>query len=336
MDIKKQQLPAVHNKQLVKTDSSHRLVLGSYVTLLAILAGIWLLNTFGAWRFLAPYQHFVNKLVYAGACSIAVLLLAKLSERIFLKKTASRAARYNMVKVIHLLSLVVIVFVVITFLNANWYAAAVSLGLISLLLGFAFQTPIASLIGWFYIVIRLPYKVGDRIQLGAFAGDVVEINYLDTTLWEISGRYLTNDVPSGRLIRFPNSLVFQQEVYNYSWNRFPYIWNEISFHVAYESDLAWIETTLIALTRNILGDGIEQEVKRLREQVQETAVKEDGIRELPFVQFRTNPNTWIEVLLIYLVEPANAADVRSSLIKQVLDACGKHPDKAMFPRADSR
>ena len=33
-------------------------------------------------------------------------------------------------------------------------------------LGFALQTPISSLIGWFYIIIRSPYKVGDRIQVG--------------------------------------------------------------------------------------------------------------------------------------------------------------------------
>ncbi len=53
------------------------------------------------------------------------------------------------------------------------------------------------------------------IQVNNFKGDVVEIN-LDTMLWEFSGDYLSNDVPSGHLIRFPNSMVFQDQVYNYS------------------------------------------------------------------------------------------------------------------------
>ena len=75
-----------------------------------------------------------------------------------------------------------------------------------MLLGFALQTPISSLIGWLYIVIRVPYKVGDRIQIDQFTGDVVEIGYFDTTLWEFAGEYLSNDVPSGRLIRFPTVL----------------------------------------------------------------------------------------------------------------------------------
>jgi hypothetical protein len=51
--------------------------------------------------------------------------------------------------------------------------------------------------------------VGDRIQVNTFTGDVVEIGYFDTTLWEFAGNYMTNDLPSGRLIRFPNSLIFQ-------------------------------------------------------------------------------------------------------------------------------
>ena len=56
-------------------------------------------------------------------------------------------------------------------------------------------------------------------------------------------------MPSGRLIRFPNSMVLQSAVFNYSWPEFPYIWNEIPFHVAYESDLEFVEKTLKKVTK---------------------------------------------------------------------------------------
>ena len=154
-------------------------------------------------------------------------------------------------------------FIVISFLFAKWYTAAVSLGLVSLILGFALQTPISSLIGWFYIVIRTPYRIGDRIQVGDFTGDVVEISYLDTTLWEFHGDYLSNDVPSGRLIRFPNTLVLQSEVYNYSWRKFPFIWNEVPFHIAYESDLEWVEKTIKEVAKKELGDDMAEAIERL-------------------------------------------------------------------------
>src|SRR5947207_3831211 len=160
---------------------------------------------------------------------------------------------YNVIRLIRFLSVVIAVFIIITFLFARWYTAAVSLGLFSLILGFALQTPISSFIGWLYIIIRVPYKVGDRIQVTDFKGDVAEINYLDTTLWEFGGDYLTNDLPSGRLIRFPNSLVLQSPVYNYSWRNFEYIWNEIPLHVAYDADLEFVEKTIRRITAVQLG-----------------------------------------------------------------------------------
>jgi small-conductance mechanosensitive channel len=235
-----------------------------------------------------------------------------------------------------LMIVLIIFFIVVSFLNANWYTAAVSLGLISLILGFALQTPISSLIGWFYIILRIPYRVGDRIQISDFTGDVVEIGYLDTTLWEFAGDYITSDVPSGRLIRFPNSMVFQYQVYNYSWHKFPFIWNEIPFHVAYESDLKFVETRIREIAREELGAGMEERVNELRRILSVTPVDELEIKEYPFVNFRINTNTWVEVLLVYLVEPKKSGAFRSRLIKRILEELRREPDKVMFPKSNAR
>src|SRR5206468_11806218 len=139
--------------------------------------------------------------------------IAKWAEGSITRHSHNKAARYNLIRLLRLVTVLIIIAIFISALFQNWYTAAVSLGLISLILGFALQTPISSFIGWLYIILRNPYKVGDRIQVNDFKGDVVEIGYLDTTLWEFSGDYLTNDLPSGRLIRFPNTLVFQSGVY---------------------------------------------------------------------------------------------------------------------------
>jgi amino acid transporter len=48
----------------------------------------------------------------------------------------------------------------------NWYNAIVSLSVISLIFGFAMQTTLSSFIGWVYILVREPYRVGDRIRIG--------------------------------------------------------------------------------------------------------------------------------------------------------------------------
>ena len=252
------------------------------------------------------------------------------------RRSHVKSLKYNLVRLVRLLSILLVIFVVISFLFKNWYTAAVSLGLISLILGFALQTPISSFIGWLYIVLRSPYHVGDRIQIDTFKGDVVEINYLDTTLWEFGGDYLTNDLPSGRLIRFPNSLVLQSAVFNYSWIKFPYIWNEIPFHIAYESDLEFVEKTLKEITTAELEPEMAERIKGLKDLVKQTPVDELEIREYPFVCFRINANTWVEASVNYLVEPKQAASIRSRIIKNVIIELLKEPDRVMFPKSNAR
>jgi small-conductance mechanosensitive channel len=272
-----------------------------------------------------------------AACLISlILLIAQIVQRIATRNASSPFARYNLVRAIRLVAFLTIVFVLVSLVSENWYTAAVSLGLVSLLLGFALQTPISSLIAWLYIVIRTPYHIGDRIQIEDFKGDVVEINYLDTTLWEFGGDYLTNDLPSGRLIRFPNSLVLQYAIYNYSWKKFPYIWNEIPFHIAYESNLEYVESVLRRVTKEVLGREVEERIKHLKELIKKTPVDELEIKEYPYIIFRTNANTWVEVNVTYLVEPKIAFSIRTAIIKKALQELLKEPDKVMFPKSNAR
>jgi len=337
MDIKKEN-QAVTEKQAAKIEDTqtHKVWIGTYTVLALVCLAVYFVLRLQVFNVPVDYKNIIMKVSLAALSSIAVLAIAKMAELLIAKRHNTRAAKYNIVKVIHLLSIVIIILIIISFLNANWYTAAASLGLISLLLGFALQTPISSLIGWAYIVFRVPYKVGDRIQVSNFTGDVVEINYLDTTLWEFAGTYMTNDLPSGRLIRFPNSLIFQSQVYNYSWSKFPYIWNEIPFHVAYDSDLAFIEQTIREVARKELGTEMEERVKEFRNLVQQTPVDQLEIKEYPFVNLRINANTWVEVLLIYLVEPKQSSAMRTTLIKNILTALLQQPDKVKFPKGDSR
>jgi small-conductance mechanosensitive channel len=306
-----------------------------------VIAGILFAGLYFTLRFALPglfigYQPLVQRLMIAGVLVCVVMIATKEIEWLITRKAHTPKTHYNVIRLIRLLSVLLALSILVTFLFEKWYTAVVSLGLVSLILGFALQTPISSLIGWFYIIIRTPYRVGDRIQVGTFTGDVVEIGYLDTTLWEFHGDYLTNDLPSGRLIRFPNTMVLQAQVYNYSWDKFPFIWNEIPFHIAYESDLAFVEATVRQTAHAELGEDVKQNIEKFKELAGQTPVDELDIKEYPFVVFRTNMNTWLEVSLTYLVSPKQASITRSRLIKAITAALLKEPDKVMFPKSNAR
>lgn len=331
MDIKENKTPHVHVKP-----ARHKLRIGTYALLaVACLVGYFLVRL-DVFSLLGNYRTNVEKILLASAIGLVVMGVSALVEMLVVKKSATKSLRYNLVRFIRLVAVLVVIMVFVSFLFHNWYTAAVSLGLISLILGFALQTPITSFIGWLYIIFRAPYHVGDRIQIDTFTGDVVEISYLDTTLWEFAGNYLTNDMPSGRLIRFPNSLVLQSPVYNYSWKSFPYIWNELPFHVAYTSDLNFVETTIREVAKSELGDDMAQHIEELKEIVKQTPVDELEIKEYPYISFRTNANTWIEVTVTYLVAPKQATAVRTRILRKALEALNKEPDKVLFPKGDSR
>lgn len=331
--------PKEYQKEVTTTQANHSVWIGTYVVLAAAFFVLHFLLKQNAFHALDNYPEFLKHakniaLVAAVACII--LLLSRFVERAITNRHETLPARYNLIRLIRLVAVVAIILAGASILFENFYTAAVSLGLISLLVGFALQTPITSLIGWLYIVIRTPYRVGDRIQIENFNGDIVEVNYLDTTLWEFKGDYLTNDLPTGRLIRFPNSLVLQSAVFNYSWARFPYLWNEIPFHIAYESDIKYVEDTIKRITKEELDQDMDEKIESLKAYMKNTPIGDIDIKEYPFVSFRTNANTWVEAMVTYLVKPKKATDVRTRIIKRVVAELLKEPDRVMFPKSNAR
>jgi small-conductance mechanosensitive channel len=325
------------SKQVAKTKPARQFFwLGSYITIALIFLAAYFIIRFQLIYIAEKYADIARKISLAGFFSILILTISKTIEIVIVRRSHSKYKRYNLVRLTHLISIIIVCMLIISFLFANWYAAAVSLGLISLILGFALQTPIASFIGWIYILIRNPYRIGDRIQLNTFKGDVLEIGYLDTTLWEFAGDYLTNDIPSGRLIRFPNSLVLQSPVFNYAWRNFEYIWNEIPFHVAYDSDLEFVEKTIRRIASVQLGPQMSDRIEELKKMVKDSPIDELEIKEYPFVSLRINTNTWVEVTVTYLVPPKKAATFRSNIIREVLSELLKFPDKALVPKSNAR
>jgi small-conductance mechanosensitive channel len=272
-----------------------------------------------------------------GAISVVITIAVAKSIRVYwINQIDNKPARYNLTRVLNLLTFLAIIIIGLTIVSANWYTALVSLGVLSLILGFALQTPITSLIGWVYLLIRQPYRVGDRIEIGDARGDVIDVSYLDTTLWEFGGPYLSTQHPSGRIIKFPNSLVLNETVYNYSWPLFPYVWNEIKFNIAYDSDLEFVAQTMKEVVEEELGEQMMSLVAVYRELLKQTPVDELQIQERPVVHFRPSDNTWLEAIVRYLVHPKESGRVKTRIITRLLDRLNTEPQRVLFPKSNLR
>src|SRR5438093_1118350 len=224
---------------------------------------------------------------------VIVLAIAKAISIYAIGRLDDAATRFTLRRIEHLLVALVVAVIVIGVVFVNWYTALISVGIGSVIIGLAVQTPMTSFLGWIYILVRHPYRVGDRIQIEDATGDVIDVSYLDTTLWEFGGRYLSTDHPSGRIIKFPNATVFREPVYNYSWPLFPYIWNEVKFHIAYNSDLEFVAKVMQETAEAEMGQLMLERVGVYRNLLAQTPVDELQVQERPTVVFRVSDNTTV-------------------------------------------
>ena len=135
------------------------------------------------------------------------------------------------------------------FVSSVWFRGFSSLstflGLLSAGVAIALRDPLVNLAGWVFILWRNPFEVGDRIQIGSTAGDVIDQRIFQFTLMEI-GNWVQADQSTGRIIHVPNGKVFTEPTANYN-KGFQYFWNEIPVLVTFESDWKKAKKILQAL-----------------------------------------------------------------------------------------
>jgi len=277
-----------------------------------------------------------RRIIRAAALIVIVIAIAKAISVYALGRIEDAAIRFTLQRVEHLLVALLVALVAVSIIFVNWYAALTALGVGSIIIGLAVQTPMKSFIAWIYILARQPFRVGDRIKIDDATGDVIDVGYLDTTLWEFGGQYISGDHPSGRTIRFPNEKVLDSIVYNYSWPLFPYIWNEIKFQIAYQSDLKFVAKTMQRIVEEELGEEMMERIAVYRDLLARTPVDELEVREHPRVIFRVDEVTWVDAIVRYLVAPREAGSMKSRLIPKLLAALNAAPEKVMFPKGDAR
>jgi small-conductance mechanosensitive channel len=110
---------------------------------------------------------------------------------------------------------------------------------------------------------RSPFAIGDRIQIGDHAGDVVDVRVFQFTLLEILN-WVNADQSTGRVIHVPNGQLFSEPLVNYS-RGIGYIWNEVPVRVTYESDWQKAKTLLLDIAGRHDAQLGPEEQQKLRE-----------------------------------------------------------------------
>jgi small-conductance mechanosensitive channel len=251
-----------------------------------------------------------------------------------LVRNASKRRTHDVRNLLRLVFGAVTVVAVFGVLTAQWLGVLFSLGVVGFAVTFALQQPLLSLVAWVYIMLKRPYAVGDRVKIDASKGDVIEIDFLVTTLWEIDGELVSSHQPSGRVVTVPNSVVLSSQVTNYGGAGIPHVWNEVTVQVAYETDIEFAREVMVAEAERLFGDEMARNVARYRETLAETPVELE-VSDRPSVNV-VQTQSWVELRLRYLVHPRRGTRVKNALYTAILDRFNATPERVKFPVGRNR
>lgn len=213
-----------------------------------------------------------------------------------------------------------------------------SLGLAGLALSWALQNPIEGVTGWLLNSFQGYYRVGDRIAVGDVFGDVVEIDFLTTTVWEIGGAHhpssgVLAEQPTGRLITFPNNEVLTGSIVNYTAD-FEYVWDELSVSVATESDLRYVARVTEDIAMELLAEPMRAPAEQYREILRRSKLATDTAC-VPTVYFSLT-ESGVDVVIRYLVGARERRKWKSELTVRLVETFNRpeHATKILpvYPR----
>ncbi len=267
------------------------------------------------------YQAHVENLLLSILIVAVLFLLRKILISLISNNTKDPKTVYYSKRIIGY----VYVFLAIVLVGGVWISGlghiGAYLGIASAGLAIALHETLANIAGWFFILWRKPFVIGDRIQIGETKGDVVDMRLFQFSLIEI-GNWVEAEQSTGRIIHVPNSHVLREKTANYHGG-FNYIWNEIQVLITFESN--WRKT------REILEKIVREKIKFSPERAEEQlrAVAKKYMIHLPKLTpavYMSTRDNGVLFSIRYTTNPRKRRGSEQTIWEAVLAEFEKHPD----------
>jgi small-conductance mechanosensitive channel len=114
----------------------------------------------------------------------------------------------------------------------------------------ALQSPILSVVAYFFLAGRYGIRVGDRVTISGVTGEVIDISLVRIYLMELAGS--GPDLHStGRIVVFSNSVIFQPAPLYKQMPGIDYVWHTATLTLAPEADFQLAEKRLNAALESV-------------------------------------------------------------------------------------
>ncbi|CAG9169520.1 mechanosensitive ion channel family protein [Cupriavidus respiraculi] len=201
------------------------------------------------------------------ALSVAIVMLGalavKLSNRFFVKRQLADKDNRNSYRAWTVASRNLIGAVVFMLLLGMWVSelksVAISLAAFAAALMISGKELVMCFLGAFMRMLARPFQLGDLVEIGPYAGEVIDMDVLTTTLVEVAPtRQFT-----GFTVQVPNSLLLTVAVRNHSQSG-KYTLDSVRIPLPEKADPDEVEARLLAIAQHACAPFLEAAGKSLR------------------------------------------------------------------------
>ena len=185
------------------------------------------------------------------------------------------------------------------------------------------QSVLVSIVGYFFLIEKYGIRVGDRVQIGSVVGEVMDLGLVRMHLIEYRGEEPSG--PSGRVVAFPNLIVFQAS--GGLFKQIPGVnlsWYEITLPLPTITDYAALKRQLLQEVSAIIEE-YREEIKRQSLEVRGMSVSSRGIDASARVQMHI-VDGHMQAQIGFPVHSQHAEEIDervSQAVLKVLNADGK-------------
>ena len=267
------------------------------------------------------YSSIQVKIIASVMAFIIFFIFRKLTQKYAVNKIKDVKIRYRWQKILSYTSFTISAIIIGQIWFKGIQSIATYLGFVSAGIAIALKDPIVNLVGWQYIVWRRPFDVGDRVEIGQKAGDVIDITPFNFTMMEI-GNWVSADESTGRIIHIPNGQVFTRHLANYG-KGFQYIWNEISVLVTFESNWKEAKSILEKISSKRAAHLSKPAERRIIEASKKFMITDQRLDPKVFTKIA---DSGIEFTIRYLCTPIRRRSSEQHMWEDVLIAFAKYED----------
>ena len=248
-------------------------------------------------------------------------LVRKVGSAIIGRRTEDASREYVLTKSLACFSGGLVVLVLIRVWLGGIKGMMAYFGILSAGLAIALQDLLTNLAGWIFISSRKPFILGDRIQIGEHAGDVIDLRLFQFSLIEI-GKWVQADQSTGRIIHIPNGLVFKKSVINFTQG-FSFIWHEIPVTVTFESDWEKAKSILTDIVNRHTAIKSEQAAQEVRRTARKYLIH---YQHLTPIVWTSVGDFGIILTIRYLSDPRKRRSSEQVIWEDILRVFAQHKD----------